>query len=167
MHGRVGYYTEEHRETLLLIKELTLQGLNLSAIALLIHQESGRELMLSRIRERAARTPRTNEDVRLPISEEQIAALKAADAANFERLESSGIIRKRRDGGYDTSAALFTSARELFEQGIPSSVIARIYINFADIAQGLSKSNDPTQAARILIDLCEVLMKDLTSEERK
>lgn len=167
MHGRVGYYTEDHREILQLIKELIEQGLNLNAISVLIHQEAGREHMLTRIRERTSRSPRSQEDIRLPLSEEQIASLRAADPTNIDRLESSGIIRKRDDGGYDTSAALFTSARELSDQGIPGAVIARIYIHFADVAQALNKSKDPVVAARVLVDLCEILMKSVATEAQK
>lgn len=167
MHGRVAYYTERHRDLLLLIKELLEQGLNLNAISLLLQQEAGREHMMSRIRERASHATATPDDIYIPVLDDQIEQLKSKDPSAVEQLERSGLIRKRRDGKYETSAALFSNARELFALGIPNTEIAEIYIHFAAMTRALSKSQNPSAAADVLVNLFELMLKSGINEERR
>lgn len=160
MHGRVGYYTTEHRDLLLLIKELVDQGMNLNAVSYLLHQETAREQMVKRLQERAARDPKSARDLTLSVTDDQIAQLRGNDPSIVDRLESVGLIKPKADGSYEASAILFTSGRELFEQGVPNMEIIKIFLSLAEISTVAKKTKNPDQVARVLVDLFDLMVSE-------
>jgi DNA-binding transcriptional MerR regulator len=146
VHGRTGYYSEEHVARVELTREMQAEGLNLEAIRRVLESNEGSSSEIIDFA-RAVRVPFEDEVPEI-FEREELAGIwgaKELDPALIRRGEKLGILRELPDGKIETiSPRLQRAGGALVELGVsPESAL--------DIADKLRRQADA--AARTFVDL--------------
>lgn len=120
VHGRTGYYTEDHVARIELTKEMQAEGLNLEAIRRVLESSEGSSREIIDFA-RAVRAPFEDETPEI-FEEGELAAAWGAEEFDPEliaRIEKLGIMRRLPDGKAEVmSPRLQRAGAELIELGI-------------------------------------------------
>jgi DNA-binding transcriptional MerR regulator len=146
VHGRTGYYSEEHVARVELTREMQAEGLNLEAIRRVLESTEGTSTEIIDFA-RAVRAPFEDETPEIFERAElaEIWGAKELDPALLRRGEKLGILRELPDGKVETiSPRLQRAGGALVELGVsPEAAL--------DIAAKLRRQADA--AARTFVDL--------------
>jgi len=146
VHGRTGYYTEEHIARIELTREMQAEGLNLEAIRRVLESTEGSSAEIVDFA-RAVRAPFEDETPEIfePSELAEIWGAKELDPKLVRRGEKLGIMRELPEGKIEAiSPRLQRAGGALVELGVsPNAVL--------DIADKLRRQADA--AARTFVDL--------------
>jgi DNA-binding transcriptional MerR regulator len=146
VHGRTGYYTEEHVARIELTREMQADGLNLEAIRRVLDSTEGTSTEIVDFA-RAVRAPFEDEapEIFEPTELAEIWGAKELDAKLIRRGERLGILRELPDGKIEAiSPRLQRAGGALVELGVsPNATLA--------VADKLRREADA--AARTFVDL--------------
>jgi DNA-binding transcriptional MerR regulator len=146
VHGRTGYYTEEHVARIELTREMQAEGLNLEAIRRVLDSAEGSSSEIVDFA-RAVRAPFEDEtpEIFAPGELAEIWGAKELDPKLIRRGEKLGILRELPDGKIEAlSPRLQRAGGALVELGVgPEAVL--------DTADKLRRQAD--SAARTFVDL--------------
>jgi DNA-binding transcriptional MerR regulator len=145
VHGRTGYYDEDHVARIELTREMQAEGLNLEAIRRVLDSTGGSHEIVDFAR--AVRAPFEDETPEI-FDEAELAAawgIDRIDARLARRGERLGLLRELPGGKYEaTSPRLHRAAVELIELGVRP----RAALDLAERLRGYADG-----AARAYIDL--------------
>lgn len=140
VRGRTGYYGEEHRERIELIKELQADGFNLEAIRRLLEGAGGssREVLDF---SRTLRAPFEDEEPEVVDAKELMARWRGRlDPALIPRAERLGIMRGLEDGRVEIiSPRLQRAGIELAELGVPPEAALEVAAKVRTHARGIAR----------------------------
>jgi DNA-binding transcriptional MerR regulator len=126
VHGRTGYYNEEHVVRIELTREMQADGLNLEAIKRVLESGDGSASAISQFT-RQLRAPFEDEAPEI-VDPDEIAGIwdEGANAERRERAEKLGILRTLPDGRVEViSPSILRAAAELAGLGIgPEAAMA-------------------------------------------
>jgi DNA-binding transcriptional MerR regulator len=146
VHGRTGYYGEEHIARIELTREMQAEGLNLEAIRRVLESTDGSSAEIVDFA-RAVRAPFEDETPEIfePAELAQIWGAKELDPKLIRRGEKLGILRELPDGKIEAiSPRLQRAGGALVELGVsPNATL--------DVADKLRRQAD--DAARTFVDL--------------
>ncbi len=146
VHGRTGYYNDEHVARIELTREMQAEGLNLEAIRRVLESTEGSSAEIVDFA-RAVRAPFEDETPEIfePAELAQIWGAKELDAKLIQRGEKLGILRELPDGKIEAiSPRLQRAGGALVELGVaPHATL--------DVADKLRRQADA--AARTFVDL--------------
>jgi len=146
VHGRTGYYTEEHVARIELTREMQGEGLNLEAIRRVLESTKGSSAEIVDFA-RAVRAPFEDETPEIfePGELAEIWGVKELDPKLIQRGEKLGILRELPDGKIEAlSPRLQRAGGALVELGVsPNATL--------DVADKLRRQADA--AARTFVDL--------------
>jgi DNA-binding transcriptional MerR regulator len=147
VHGRTGYYSEEHVARIDLTREMQAEGLNLEAIRRVLESTDGSASAEIVDFARAVRAPFEDETPEIfePAELAEIWGAKELDPKLIRRAEKLGILRELPDGKIEAiSPRLQRAGGALVELGVnPNATL--------DVADKLRRQADA--AARTFIDL--------------
>jgi len=120
VHGRTGYYNEDHVARVELTREMQAEGLNLEAIRRVVESSEGSSQEMVDFA-RALRAPFEDETPEIFSAEELAAAwgVERFDAELLRRTEEMGIVRQLPDGKFEViSPRLQRAGTALIELGV-------------------------------------------------
>jgi DNA-binding transcriptional MerR regulator len=139
VRGRTGYYGDEHRGRIELIKELQADGFNLEAIRRLLEGAGGSSSEVLNF-SRALRAPFEDEEPEILDAGEMEKRWGGADPELLKRAEKLGMMRPLGDGRYEIlSPRLQRAGIELAALGIPAEKALEIGEKVRRQARGVAR----------------------------
>jgi DNA-binding transcriptional MerR regulator len=139
VRGRTGYYGDEHRARIELVKELQADGSNLEAIRRLLEGAGGSSSEVLNF-SRALRAPFEDEEPEILDAGEMEKRWGGADPELLKRAEKLGMMRPLGDGGYEVlSPRLQRAGIELAALGIPAEKSLEIGEKVRRQARGVAR----------------------------
>lgn len=142
VHGRTGYYTEEHVARIELTREMQAEGLNLEAIRRVLETTGGSSREIVDFA-RAVRAPFEDETPEIFGAEELAASwgLEKVDPKLIRRSEELGVMRQLPDGKIEVlSPRLQRMASELIALGVTPEVGVTLAEKLRQSAEGASRA---------------------------
>ncbi|HET7589864.1 MAG TPA: MerR family transcriptional regulator [Solirubrobacterales bacterium] len=146
VHGRTGYYNEDHVARIELTREMQAEGLNLEAIRRVLESSEGSSREMVDFA-RAVRAPFEDETPEIFSAKELAGAWGAGqlDQKLLRRIEEMGVVRKLPSGQFEViSPRLQRAGAALVELGVPPEAAVRT-------AQQLRRSSEAV--ARTFVEL--------------
>jgi DNA-binding transcriptional MerR regulator len=140
VRGRTGYYGDEHRARIDLVRDLQAEGFNLEAIRRLLDTAGGASQELLRFTQ-VARAPFEDEQTQVVTAEELGRRWGGGNARMLERAIELGLLRPLGDGRYEEmSPSLARAAGELAALGISAEATMELATRLRRHADGAARA---------------------------
>lgn len=142
VHGRTGYYNEDHVARIELTREMQAEGLNLEAIRRVLESSEGSSREMVDFA-RAVRAPFEDETPEIFNADELAGAwgVKRFDPKLLARVEKMGVVRQLPDGKFEViSPRLQRAGTALVELGVPPQAAIEIAEELRDRSEAIARS---------------------------
>lgn len=142
VHGRTGYYNEDHVARIELTREMQAEGLNLEAIRRVLESSEGSSREMVDFA-RAVRAPFEDETPEIFTAGELAGAwgVKSFEPRLLARVEKMGVVRELPDGKFEViSPRLQRAGTALVELGVPARAAIEIAEELRDRSEAISRA---------------------------